>query len=252
MLKKCTILQFLLMGLIGLIVMTQPVKADTTGLADWCVNLNGDTTSVCNGGTGTSSSTENTSGWNTTLEPGTNGLGKIVVSIGTGAQYASVYMDYDLDFDPYGSFTDFGSVNGTLSGTQSYEMGDPNVPGFPVFSDFASNALADTNNVGTPSGPPAVCCDVSWALAESLTVNPALYSGGTVTFLVSTTAPKSGFYLQQTNAIVGDSIYLSDTVSLTPLSGPPPPVPEPASVLLFATAAAGALILKKRSSAKKA
>ncbi len=251
MIKKWTILQFALMGLIGLIVMTQRVKADPVGLADWCVNLNGDTASVCNGGTATNSAAENTSAWDTTLEPGANTLGKIVVTIGTGAQYAGVYMDYDVDYPFLGSFEDAGVVNGAPSATQSYELNDPNSSN--IFNDFASNALPDSNPVD-----PATCaanaptnCDVAWALAESLNVNAALYSGGTVTFTVSTVKPTGGFYLQQTNEVTGGTIYMSDAVSLTPLGGPPA-VPEPASVLLFATAAAGALLLKKRSSAKKA
>jgi hypothetical protein len=249
MLKKC-ILQFALMGLIGLIVMTQPVKADTTGLADWCVNLNGDINTACNGaGGGGASGTGSISlaAFDSTLEPSLNGLGSVTVTLGPGnGQYAAFYADYDLDYATFGSFQDYATVHGAPPAGVTYEADDPNVSN--IFSDFAGNTLSDANNVGTPAGPPSVCCDVAFALALG-GINVSAGNTETVTFTVSTTPPAGGFYIQQTNTDALDSIYLSATVGG---AVPPPPVPEPTSVLLFATAAAGALLLKKRSSAKKA
>jgi hypothetical protein len=161
-------------------------------------------------------------------------------------------MDYDIDNSTLGAFSDVGATVGTASATQSYELDDPNTSN--IFSDFAGSALTNTNNVGSaqcdPNFPPEYC-DVAWGLGESLNVNPLLYSGATVTFTVSTSAPTSGFYLEQTNGITGDTIFLSDTVSLTPLSGPPP-IPEPSSLILFATLIGGAFFLRKRSSANVA
>lgn len=231
-----------------LLALSIPASADV-GLHDWCVNLNGNI-GVCNGGAspgGTGS--VNVGGFDTTLEPNLNSLGSITVTIvGTGAQYASVWMDYDVDNPTFGAFGDLGNV-GSISATQSWELADPNISN--IFSDFSGSALTNTNTVDSATtcgngGPP--WCDVSWALAESLTIG-AGFSGATVTFTVSTSAPTSGFYLQQTNQVTGNSIYLSDTVSLTPLTGPPPAVPEPASVVLMATMIAGALWLRKRSGA---
>lgn len=246
-----------------LLALSLPASADVS-LADWCVNLNGsvDASSItnnysnaCNGGTNAPLAAVDTSGFDKTLEnAGTNTLGSIVVTIGTGAQYAAVYMDYDLDYStPLGSFTDAGSVNGSPSGTQSYELNDPNASN--IFSDFSGITGLPNSNAVDPvtcaaNGAPP-WCDVSWALAESLYVDPLLYSGGTVTFTVSIAGGATGFYLEQTNQVKGDSIYLSDTVNLTPVGGAPP-IPEPTSVLLLATAAAGALLLKKRSSANGA
>ena len=232
-----------------LVSISLPAFADV-GLADWCVNLNGNTISVCNGTSGSSTSSIKTGGFDETLEPGSNTLGSISFNIGTGAQYASVYMDYDVDFSTYGAFQDSGATNGTrtatASDTQSYELDDPNISN--IFSDFASSSLTNTNNVGTYSPSPSPCCDVAWSLAESLNVNAALYSGGVVTFTVSTVAPKSGFYLSQTNGDTHDTIYLSDSVVLEPKGGMSP-VPEPASIILFGTSALGALYLARRSRA---
>lgn len=221
-----------------------PASANVV-LNDWCVNLNGDI-SVCNGGPASGgSSSVNLSAWDQTLSPASNTLGTITVNIGTGTQLVAVYMDYDVDFSLYGSFQDYGVTGGTIGATQSYELADPNVSN--IFSDFAGDPgpLPDTNTVGTYAPPAPPCCDVSWALEESLTVDPALYSGGTVTFTVGTTAPTSGFYLQQTNGNPGgDTIYLSDSVSLTPVvsSG----IPEPSSIVLFGVAALAASLLLRR------
>jgi hypothetical protein len=221
-----------------------PASADV-GLNDWCVNLNGDISTACNGA-GSGSAAINLSGFDTTVEP--NALGTIVVTItGTGTQYAAVYMDYDVDASTGGGFEDVGSTSGTASATQSYEMADPNASN--IFNDFAAAPpLPNTNSVNSaacdPNFPPEYC-DVSWALAENLNIDPSLYSGAVVTFTVSKTAPTSGFYLKQTNEVKGDSIYLSDTVSLTP-TGVTPPVPEPMSIVLFGTLAAGAVFLRRR------
>jgi hypothetical protein len=118
-------------------------------------------------------------------------------------------MDYDLDFFTYGSFQDYGTVNGTALAGVTWEMDDPNVS--TIFSDFVSNSLTDVNNVSTPGGPPNVCCDVSWALGVENPLDVPAY----ITFSVSTTPP-TGFYLQQTNFDVGDSIYLTYSVAPVP------------------------------------
>ena len=211
--------------------LSQAAFASTTGLVDWCTNLNGDI-SVCNGASASSGSV-NTAGFDETLSgSGTNNLGSIAFTL-TGAGYASVWMDYDLDFQTMGSFNDFGTVVGAQPAGVSFEMDDPNTSN--IFNDFSSSSLTNTNNVGTPSGPPSQCCDVSWALAFQST------EAGTVTFTVSSTKPSSGFYLQQTSDTVGDSIYLTE--SFTPaVTG----VPEPGSLGLLGTLLGGLALARLR------
>ncbi|HEX3685326.1 MAG TPA: hypothetical protein VHU83_22525 [Bryobacteraceae bacterium] len=215
-----------------LLALCLPLSASTVGLADWCFNLDGNWNSLagaCNGG-GNIFGPGST--FDTTLEPGTNNLGSAKFWLGVG-QYAVAYMDYDLDFQTYGSFQDFGATPGALPPGLTWEMADPNTSN--IFNDFASNSLTDTNSVGIAGGPPNPCCDVAWAIGLR---NP-LAIPVTVTFTVSGTAPSTGFYLQQKNLDVGDSIYLSETFT---------PVPEPsaAALLLFALAALAfpALILR--------
>jgi len=229
---------------VAITAMPQGAKAGTV-LADWCVNVNGDINTACNGassGGASGSSTIDLSGFDTTLSPAVNALGTISVTIASGAQNIAVYMDYDLNFAASGSFSDYGTVQGGAPAGVTYEMDDPNSSN--IFSDFSSSLLISQNNVGTPGGPPNECCDVSWAL--NLSTN--LSTGATVAFTVNATKPTSGFYLQQTNSVDGDSIYLSETV--TPIGGTNPPgVPEPATLALLAGGLVGVLALRKRTAA---
>ena len=206
-------------------------SASDAVLNDWCVNSNSDINTACNGagsgGVSPLGGTIDLSAFDTTLSPGTNNLGTITDTLSAGLdQSVLVYMDYDVDFAAYGSFQDSGSTSGTLPADVSYELDDPNTSN--IFSDFAGDTLMDTNNVGTASSPPAVCCDVSWALGLS---NIDVAAGDTedVSFTVSSTAPTSGFYLQQVNLDTGDAIYLSVSESCDGPNCPggSPVVPEP-------------------------
>jgi len=251
----------------ALVVACLPAAAEVT-LSDWCVNLNGDITTACNFA-GSGGPNINLSLFDATVGSANNTLGSIKVNIGTGNIFAAVYMDYDVDAQNTaspcpptgcGSFDDLGSTHGIASATQSWVLGDPNVfsgssspTGEVIFDQFANvnslTPLPNTNGVGntTACGAGAASfCDVAWSLAEQLFVDPALYSGGTITFTVGTTAPSSGFYLQQTNQVSGTSIYLSDSISLTPNSTTPPPVPEPGSAILLGTVVTGLLVAYRR------
>jgi uncharacterized protein (TIGR03382 family) len=223
--------------------------ANTTGLFDWCVNLNGDINTACNGAgsggvsTNVDGGTINLVSFDSNLEPATNGLGSVTISLGTGnGQSALFYADYDLDFATLGAFDDSGSTHGALPAGVSYEIDDPNASN--IFSDFAGNTLADTNNVGTASSDPAnLCCDVSFALGlGGLNVLPG--GSGTVTFTIGAVAPASGFYIQQTNATVGDSIYLSAVANIqNPTGGS---TPEPSTFALAIGSLGLALLVARR------
>jgi hypothetical protein len=238
--------RYAFLGLLALLALSQVALAGPVALNDWCVNVNGDATTACNGtGGGGASGLASISlaGFDTTLSPAGNSLGSVVITLNPGfSGYASFYADYDLDFASYGSFQDSASTGGTLQPGESYEADDPNVSN--IFSDFANNALANTNNVGTasgPSSPSGACCDVSFALSIGGLDNTGTQPE-TLTFTVSTSAPTSGFYIQQTNTDVGDSIYLSATES-GGTSGPV--IPEPSTLVLALLGGLSALMWRR-------
>jgi len=213
--NRLVILGFLLaVGLAG-----SSAYAGTTALNDWCFNVNGNI-NLCNGGSGLMPGGANIAAFDTTLSPLLNNLGTATFTLGPGnGQFVLAYMDYDLDYATLGSFTDYGSVVGSLPSGFSWELDDPNVSN--IFGDFAGNTLTKTNNVGAASGAPNICCDVTWVLGIG-NINVGAGQTGTVNFLVSNTAPASGFYLQQTNSVAGDSIFMSATAKVTGGTAPEP------------------------------
>jgi len=237
--------RYAFLGLLALLALSQAAMASSLpSLADWCVNVNGDVATACNGAGGGGANSQagiNMANFDTTLEPGTNTLGYIAITLNPGVTgYASFYADYDLDYSTYGSFDDSAKTVNTLPTGWGFEAGDPNSSN--IFSDFSSNALTNTNSVGSPSGPPNECCDVSFALSVGgLNVGA---SADDLTFTVSKSAPPSGFYIQQTNTDLGDSIYLS--ANLTPVnSGPPTLTPEPSTLILVALGGLSTLVWRR-------
>jgi hypothetical protein len=147
-----------------------------------------------------------------------NSLGTLKVTLGPGLnQSVLAYMDYDLNFGSSGPFQDVGSVHGALPPGTSFELADPSGT---IFGDFSAGTLTNTNTVGVASTPPGPCCDVSWALGVS-GVNVPSGSQALLFFTVSSNKPTSGFYLQQTNSVNGETIYFSE--SGAPSSGVPMP-----------------------------
>jgi len=233
---------------------SQAMASSTTALADWCMDLNGDINVACNGagggGAGAFGGSVSLSSFDATLEPGTNILGTVVFTLNPGQnnQYVGFYADYDLDNVAYGTADDSASVHGTAPSGVSYEANDPNVSN--IFNDFSGlpTALPDSNSVGTPSGPPTVCCDVAFAMGVT-GLNVAAGGTGTVTFTISTTLP-TGFYIQQTNTTAGDSIYLSEVTTITAPAGGGGGVPEPSTFALGLGALGAVVAVTRRKRAR--
>ena len=259
--------KLLLLAAVALLVFSMPALADV-GLADWCINNNGSVgagtnqpANSCNGGTLASDPNVNISKFDTSLEAASNAAGtspqSITISFGTGTQNIGVFMNYDLDYSTYGSSGDYGTANGTFPATFTYEMDNEFNSG--IFSDFAAGALTGANNVSfatCSANYPPEYCDASWAMDWVTFVDPTKFTGGSITYTVSTATPATSFYLQQTSGLscqpsgTGascDNLYLSASVTLTPIgSGPPPPIPEPSAWVLLSTVIGGLFLARKR------
>ena len=101
----------------------------TNSLADWCVNVNGDTKAACNAGAGSGiSGTINLTGFDQTLSPASNTLGTVTITLGPGAnQFVSFYAGYDVSYSSFGSFDDSASTSGALPAGWSFSVNNPNV-----------------------------------------------------------------------------------------------------------------------------
>ena len=160
-----------------------------------------------------------------------SGLGSIIVTISdAGLHYVGLFVDHEIDEPINTFFNEFGSVNGAPAAGQSWEIDEP---GF-VFGDIYDNITAGSldNSNGVPASFPD---DVSMAMAWG-------FSGSAVvSFLVSETAPASGFYLSQTDPDSGATIYFSS--SLSPDGGE---VPEPSTILLIGTGLVGLVGFRRK------
>jgi hypothetical protein len=207
-------------------------------LNDWCVNVNGDTSSCndpssglpLNGNIAADLSLFDT----TTAAHGTNSLGSIVVTLGPGFnQTVGFYADYDIRYGEFLSNNDNASTSGTLAAGQSYQIGDPSATGattpsgFVLFDAFANDILTNTNTLGTPGSDPQ-CCDVTFVMGFD-GINLDSDQTAQVTFTVSSIQPTSGFYITQTtNSDEGGTLYLNGGLVIT--GGPV--IPEPSTFLL--------------------
>jgi hypothetical protein len=247
---KTSQILFLQIVLCGLLLRAGALQAAQVSLQDWCINVNGsvDASSVannpsnsCNGGTNAPLSSVLTGAFDQTLgqDSSSNTLGTVTVALAPGLnQYVSFYADYDIDYNDFGSADDLATLIGATQVGYSYELDDPNASN--LFSDFASNELTNTNNVGTP-GTNTQCCNVSWALAVSgIDVLPG--GSATVTFNLAAAAPTSGFYLKQTNQDTNDSVYLA-VMDNVQNQVPGSDTPEPATFELAMSAAGMTIVI---------
>lgn len=153
-----------------------------------------------------------------------SGLGSVSVAFdGVGGHLIVALFDHDIDdfFDD-----EYGASTGVLPPGWSWQIDDP------FFGDIVSNwdgstpgasLLNDTNWV--PAGSPS---DVSLALGVGVTL--AADESALVEFLVADAVP-SGFYLSQSDAVTGETLYLSAEVTVT--KDTPGILPLPPSIMLL-------------------
>ena len=228
----------LLLFFLGASLFLASTASATPVLYDWSANINGAT-------------------FNPPALPGSvdstgfdfaTGLGTMTMTFAAGTHYGGVYLNIYFD-SGLGFVSDaYGAVGGAASSLESYQLADPNLG--QLWLNFVNNALDGTNTVSTyspPGPPPGACCDVGLALIRRVTVNAG--NTGSLTFVIGTSQPSSGFFLMETSHDSGETVYLSE--SFTQSEGPQPAIPEPATWLLMSSGVVLLALSRRKKQSKQ-
>lgn len=219
--------RFILAGAAGLMTALQASAADIT-LFDYAFNIDGSVTAQAA-----------PAGVNLAAFDTTTGLGSISVSLaGAGSHYVALFVDHEIDETINTFFNEFGATSAAAPGSgQSWEIDEPGYVFGDIFTNFSASALDGGNGV-----PGSAVDDVSMAMGWDF--NLAAGQTATISFLISTSAPVGGFYLQQTDPDSNDAtFYLSSFLRI----GQGGQAPEPTPLLLVGLGLLGAAFAGRRS-----
>ena len=166
--------------------------------------------------------------WDLSLFDTVTGLGSITAQVtGLGVHTLLAFLDIELDEEVGGFSDEFGGVVGAAPGGLRWEIDEPGLGGMlgDIYDNFEAGALDGTNAFAG-----GAIDDVSIALGWAVLL--AADETATLTLTIGTVAPVAGFYLVQTDATSGSSVYFSTSASITG-GGGPTGVPEPATLLLM-------------------
>nr|WP_319494740.1 PEP-CTERM sorting domain-containing protein [uncultured Desulfobacter sp.] len=158
------------------------------------------------------------------------GLGTVSITVtGTGNHYVGGFFDHEMVEDGNTYFNEIGSISGTATDGQTWEIDEPGYGGIigDIYDNFSASLLDTTNSV-----PDTVIDDVSMAMAWDFTLD--VDDEAVIEFILSETiaADYAGFYLAQTDSDSGDTIYFYSTLDISG-GGGGGAVPEPATIILF-------------------
>lgn len=165
-------------------------------------------------------------------------LGTLTWSTSTqGSHKVIAWFDYEIDEGTTTFYNETGEAINTPQNGQTWEIDEPGHlttnPG-DIYTNLKAGVL-DNKIFYSNNTNPYTVEDVSFALAWDFVLGAN--EKATISWVLSETAPGSGFYLKQvdggTTQGTGDdvSIYFSSTLTKTPTTTDP--IPEPATMLLF-------------------
>jgi len=246
----------------GVLVVLGMVPVMFADVPDYMLNING--TTYCPSGTGATCSNDGglaaAPGTTSTLNTSFNGTGLGTVNVtfnpgSTGTFNVNLWLFENLATPAY---NEWGTTGGTDAGDQAGLSWQIDVPDYDyggelaptnagnIIANTAGSTLGDVNNVpgqttdylADCSGP--TCNDfTSTALGFNFTL--AASQEELLTFKVSTTAPTSGFFLEQIHPVDGSNPTETDlffaATATTQSTVITTTTPEPGSVIFLATVA---------------
>lgn len=247
---------------LGVVGMAPAMFADVT---DYLFNLNG--TSYCSGfsSVGTCSNYLGLAavpGLSSSLDTSNLGTGLGTVSLTFNSSPGSYNVDFWL-FEQLQQpgFNEYGNTGGAPASGQSWQIDVPDydyggelgtLNAGTIIANTQANTLANTNYVpgNSPNDPTTLSfpcsgptCNDYTSLAMGFNFTLAAGYQEVVSFNVSTTAPTSGFYLEQIHPVDGNNTtptdyFLTGSASAQPINTT---VPEPGTGILLGVLAALAL-----------
>jgi hypothetical protein len=229
-------LRFLLIAMV--LLLAPAAFGGTYSLNDWCFYVNSlDVNRSCNNGSGVDN-------FNPPVTPGTtdylhlgdnNTLGTTTITLSAGSYNVFAIFNYNLTAG--GGLDEYAAALGSLAIGQVYSVDTQGASGSTpggLYTQFAAGTLDNVNHLPACAGTD--CPDVSVAMGYTNLVVPD-GSTATVNFIVSDTAPSSGFYVQQGQNGSGSTINFSSTLDISggeSFGASAIANPEPGTVLLMA------------------
>ena len=164
------------------------------------------------------------------------GLGTVSIRFSPGAAgsyYIAGFFDHEIDEAGNTFFNEAGWAIGTPQAGQSWEVDEPGY----AFGDIYDNLLAGTLDDQVFDGFVDLVDDVAMAMGWDFTLASDL-EFAIVDFILSDTAPTSGFYLVHQDPDSQYNLYFSSTLDIGA-------IPEPGTLLLLGGGFAGLILLRR-------